>query len=159
MSFSNITSKFLFYILSFSLVSIAGCEADDPKEQILDGTWKMTKVTTSEDEIITEDLWGSVIWDFDVTSKELEVLVDYHLIIENYTGGENDPDGFFFGLTDGTYKLDIISDDSKNSIQIGDYTKGNFKLVGNRLILRLDYDSGQFTAKEIYYFEKMVNYQ
>jgi len=154
MKFKFKTSSLLFYILCIGLLSIVACDTDDQEEQTLDGIWELKKITTSEDEIITEEFWGSVIWKFDISKDKLEILIDYNIIIENNIGGENDPDGYFIGLTDGTYALRIFSDEIADNIQIGDSTEGSFVLDGNNLVLILDYDNGEFTSTEIYYFEK-----
>tara|TARA_R100000935_G_C2829815_1_gene164389 strand:- start:446 stop:883 length:438 start_codon:yes stop_codon:yes gene_type:complete len=133
------------------------CESDDPVEPTIDGFWEMKKITNTQDEIITEELWGSVFWDFDLATEEVEILVDYFNILENIKnngGSENYPNGIFHGLTDGIYEVKVSSDASKNNIQIGTGSKGTFILNGNELILKLDYDNGQISATEIYYFEK-----
>lgn len=157
MTFLKTSPSFLSILLLFVLLVLQGCEADDPVEPTIDGFWEMKKITNTENEVITEELWGSVFWDFDLEAEEVEILVDYFILLENIEnngGPERYPHGVFFGLTDGTYKLNVSSGDSKNNIQIGTTTKGSFLLDGNELILNLDYDNGRISASEIYYFEK-----
>lgn len=154
MNFQKIPYSYLSILSLFVLFSIASCEKDDPAKPTIDGAWEMKRITNAQNETITEELWGSVFWDFDVAAEEMEILVDYAIIIENNEGADSNPQGFFFGLTDGTYKLKVSSDNSKNEIQIGKVLKGGFILNGNELILKLDYDNGDFSSSEIYYFEK-----
>lgn len=153
MQFQKIPFGFLSILSLFLLFSIVSCEADDLVKPTIDGAWEKKKITTAENEVITADLWGSVFWDFNVAAEEMEILVDYAIIIENNVGEDSKPNGVFFGLTDGTYKLKV-SDDIKNNIQIGESSTGSFTLDGDELIIELDYDNGEFAATEIYYFEK-----
>ena len=149
----KINSKVLTGFLLLFLLSLTGCEKNEVNPT-LDGAWEMKIITSPENEVITEDLWGSVIWDFDLENNEVEVLVDYSLILENNVVTENDTMGFFFGLTDGTFDLIVSENDGKKEIKIGTTTTGTYDLKGETLILRLDYDDGRIEASEIYYFEK-----
>ena len=118
----------------------------------------MKKITNPEDELITEELWSSVFWNFDLKSEEVEILIDDFMLLENIqnNGGSNRyPNGVFHGLTEGIYNLNVSLDSSKNSVQIGSATKGSFKLNEYQLILNLAYDNEQISTTDIYYFEKV----
>ena len=104
----------------------------------------MKKITNPEDELITEELWSSVFWNFDLESEEVEILIDDFMLLENIqnNGGSNRyPNRVFHGLTEGIYNLNVSLDSSKNSVQIGSATKGSFKLNEYQLILNLAYDN------------------
>lgn len=157
MKFQKIISSIVSVILSIGLLFIVGCEPEGPVQPTLDGLWEMKKITSTEGDIITEEIWGSVFWDFDLETEEVEILIDYSILLENIEnngGSENYPNGVFHGLTDGTYELNVSSVNSKNKIQIGNSTNGSFVLDDNDLILNLNYENEEISATEIYYFEK-----
>ncbi|MBO2544889.1 hypothetical protein J0871_10725 [Salegentibacter sp. BDJ18] len=160
MKFQEIIKRFLSFILLIGLFLSLSCEGDNSTEPSIDGLWEMKKITNTEDELITEELWSSVFWNFDLESEEVEILIDDFILLENIQnngGSDRYPNGVFHGLTEGIYNLNVSLDSSKNSIQIGSATKGSFKLNGDQLILNLDYHIDQISATEIYYFEKVNN--